>query len=102
MVPAIINCVFGAVIFGISLWLSIRIICGYNSNNTIGTALLIGVVYTIAGAIGMGFALLLIIAMMYILIGHYNLGLIRSVVVIIFSAGIQYGVIRLATSWIVP
>jgi hypothetical protein len=80
---AIITTIIGALLFGLTLWGSIKLFDRYNSRNSLAVAAIIGGFFGFAApALGLIFLFLPLIALMYLLVQYYELGLIRSVAVI--------------------
>jgi len=79
----IISIVLGAAIFGSTLWGSIKLLERYNPRNTWGMAAFIGLVFGLtAPALGLVLVLLPLVALGYLLVNYYELGLLKSLGVI--------------------
>lgn len=79
----ILTTLIGALIFALTLWGSIKLVDRYNSQNKLAVAGIIGVVFGFcAPALGSMFMILPLVALMYLLIQFYDLGLIRSFAVV--------------------
>jgi hypothetical protein len=89
-----IQLVSSSAVFAFTLWLSLRIFAPSNTDNTPGTAVFIGIVFGISGVLfGFNYFIALpLIALLYLLIQFYNLGLIRSFCVVILMGLLSYGI----------
>jgi hypothetical protein len=92
-VDTVFQIISTSIVFAFALFLSLRILSPYNTENTPGTAVFIGLAFGISGVLfGFGyFAVLPLLALFYLLIQFYNLGLIRSFCVVIMMGLITYG-----------
>lgn len=79
----IVTTILGALLFAATLWGSIKLVDRYNSRNSMAIAAIIGGFFGFAApALGMIFMALPLIALMYLLVQFYELGIGRSVAVI--------------------
>lgn len=81
-----VSFIAGALVFGFAFWMSIRILEPHNSENSLGLALVVGAVVGVFGSLGgpvLGYIPL--IALFYLLIRHYDLGFIKSILVLVIS-----------------
>ena len=83
-----------SVVFAFTLWLSLKILAPNNTDNTPGTAVFIGIIFGLAGVLfGFGYFFALpLVALLYILIQFYDLGLIRSFCVVAMMTLLTYGI----------
>ena len=80
----LIQVLVGAVVFGLTLWGGIKLVDRYNTHNSIPLALIIGVVFAaMAPMFGAVLIVLPLIALLYLLINFFNLGLLQSLAVFI-------------------
>lgn len=77
-----ISIVVGALVFAVTLWGSIKIFDRYNSHNTLAVAAIIGLVFSFAAAAGTVMFLLPLVALMYLLVAFYDLGILRAFAVV--------------------
>jgi len=84
---AFINFVIGALLFGLAMWGGIKILDRYNSRNSLALAGVIGAVFSLAAPVFGIFMVLPLVALLYLLVSYYDLGLLRSFGVV----GIMYG-----------
>jgi hypothetical protein len=90
----ILSMLLGVALFSITLWAGIKLVDRYNSRNSIAVAAIIGGVFgLVAPAMPIFFFALPLIALLYLLVNYYELGLIRSVAVVIamFAANMAVG-----------
>lgn len=91
----ILSVVVGALMFGTTFWASLKIFDRYNSKNTLGLAVFIGFVFALSGP--SLFFLLPLVALLYLLVSYYDLGIIRSFAVVgtLFAMNIAVQVVLL-------
>ncbi len=76
--------IFAALGFGGALFASLKIVDTNNTRNTLPLALIIGAVFAIAAPFAAGpFAILPLVALLYLLVKYYELGLIGSMATVI-------------------
>ncbi len=81
-----------AAVFAGTFWLSIRLVDGYNSRNTLPTAAFVAVFITAGAMFGgpiLGF--LPLVATLYLLVRYYDLTLIRAFASVFVMALLQFG-----------
>ncbi len=79
-----IHLILGTLFFACTIWASIRFFDPFNSENKFVTALIIGAVFSIFGAGGGSFVVILpLFALYYLLARYYDLGLGRAFIVLI-------------------
>lgn len=82
-----------ASVFAFSLWISLRILSPSTTSNKPGLAVFMGIVFTAAGMFGgwvfFGVGL---IGLLLILVQFYDLGLIKSFLVVILMFLVQLGI----------
>ena len=79
----IISIVLGALFFGFTLWGVIKAYDRYNPRNTLPVALIIGSVFAVmAPVFGLFLLVLPLVALCYLLINYYELGLLSSLFVL--------------------
>ena len=80
----ILQVMASSVIFAFTLWFSLKIFAPEKTENTPGTAVFIGVIFGLSGVLfGYGYFFALpLVALFYLLIHFFDLGLIRSFCVI--------------------
>ena len=75
------------------LWLSIKIVERYNDANTFPVALVIGLVFSVFGSFCSGPLIILpLVAMMFILLRFYELGLLKSLLVVVLIGALNIGI----------
>lgn len=80
----LVTFILGTLIFAALLWGGIKLVDRYNSRNSIAVAVIIGAFFGFAApALGFFFMALPLIALMYLLVAYYDLGLIRSIIVVV-------------------
>jgi hypothetical protein len=88
----VIVLIFGGALFAVALQLLVAWMYPDNPSNTWLTAGIVGVVFALPAAIGLGFlfAILPIIGLILLLVQHYDLSLLRSLGVVAVMGGIQF------------
>ena len=80
-------------IFAFSLWISLRILSPSTTDNKPGLAVFVGIVFTAAGMFGgLGFFGVGLIGLLLLLVQFYDVGLIKSFLVVILMFLIQLGI----------
>jgi hypothetical protein len=96
----IISTLIAALAFGGTFWASIKLFDRYNSRNTFGLAALLGVVFAFSAPSSL--FLLPLIAMLYLLVSYYDLGLFKSFAVVgsmfAMNVALAVGLHRLAAT----
>jgi hypothetical protein len=89
---SILTLIIGAAIFATALWGSLAILDRGNSRNNIGTAAVLGLVFSIPSALGFGLlsGIIPLIALLLVLVQYYDIGLIRSLLVVLLMAVLSY------------
>lgn len=87
----VIGIVISSVVFTFSLWLSVKVLGGSESANKLGTAAVVGVLFsTFAAFVPIAFGLLPLVALFLILLRWYDLGVLRSIGVIVLMGLLQF------------
>ena len=81
--------VIGTLLFGGALWASIKLLEPSNHENSIGLALIVGAAFAFTTPHGL-FVAIPLVAVMYLLIGFYDMGFIRALGVIAAIAALAY------------
>jgi hypothetical protein len=91
--------VLGALFFAIGLKVSLMVLDNGNTRNTWGAAGLYGAIFALPAALGTGlfFGLIPLIALLFLLIRFYEVGLLRSFLVVILMGLINTGLALLVT-----
>lgn len=89
----VISFVLGTLFFAIGLKVSLMLLDNGNFRNTWGAAGLYGAIFALPAALGTGifFGLLPLIALLFLLIRYYEVGLLRSFLVVILMGLINTG-----------
>ena len=75
------------------LWLSIKIVDRYNSSNSFGLALILGLGFSIFGSFCIGPLMVLpLVALLFLLIRFYDLGLGKSLLVVLLIGALKLGI----------
>lgn len=89
----------GTVVFGLLLWLSLKIIAPGCGQNSLGLALFIGIFFALTAVLvgnsHPAFLALPVVALLYVLIGPYELGLARSLLTMVLMGVLEYALNRL-------
>lgn len=83
------NIVIGTLLFGGTLWASIKLLEPANPENTIGLALIVGAAFSLTTPHGL-FVAIPLVAVMYLLLGFYDMGFVRGLGVIAAIATLAY------------
>lgn len=95
----IISIVLGALIFAGTLWGSIKLLERYNPRNSFGLAAFIGVIFAlVAPALGLFLFILPLVALGYLLVNFYELGILKSLGVIGLMIGANILLSEMAVS----
>ena len=88
----VLSFILGAACFAIALRLAVAILDRGNSSNTWGAALLFGAIFALPAALGVGvlFGLIPLVALLLILIRFYDLGIGRSLLVVILMGVLNF------------
>lgn len=85
--------VLGILVFSATFWTSLHVLDTDNPKNTVGTALLIGTVFSVFGSmVGPIFILLPLVALLQLLVRYYDLGIMRSFGVVFLMFALNFGV----------
>ena len=88
----------GAVLFAFTFWGAIKLVDRYNSRNSLVVAGIIGSFMAFAApSLGLILIALPLIALMYLLVNYYELGLLRSIAVIVALWAMNLATAAIAT-----
>ncbi len=81
----------GTLLFGATLWLSIRILNPSNTRNTFVAALCIGFAYSFIGLLIGGLLFMIPVFILYfILVKYYDTGLIQGILILVLFMAVNY------------
>lgn len=87
----LIQIALGALLYGFSMWGSIKILDRYNTRNTLSLAMFLGTILAVVMPVfGMLFVALPVVGLLFILVFVYDLGYGRGLLVIILEALLLY------------
>lgn len=81
--------VIGTLLFGVTLWGSIKLLEPSNHENSLGLALVVGAAFALTTPHGL-FVAIPLVGVMYLLLGFYDMGFIRALGVIAAIATLTY------------
>jgi len=82
----VLSIVISAVIFTFGLWGSIKVVGGYPSKNTLMSAAVFGIIFSLFGTFAGSFSLIILVALFLLLMRYYELGVVQSIIVIVLMA----------------
>ncbi len=89
----VVSILISTLISAFVLWLSIKIVDRYNSSNTFGLALILGLGFSIFGSFCIGpLVILPLVALLFLLIRFYDLGLGKSLLVVLLIGALKVGI----------
>jgi len=89
----VVQILISTLLSALVLWLSIKIVERHNEANSFPVALIIGLVFSVFGSFCSGPLIILpLVAMMFILLRFYELGLIKSVIVVILMGALNVAI----------
>lgn len=72
------------------LWLSIRVVDGYNHNNTLGAAFGWSFLFALSSLVPSFFAIFPLVAFITVLLRYYELSVLRMIGVVLFQIGVAF------------
>lgn len=89
--------IFGILLFTATFWVSLQLVDTDNPRNSLGTAAVIGTVMSVFGSmVGPFFAILPLVCLLKLLVGYYDLGILKSFAVVGMMFALNLGLAIIA------